>query len=163
MKAASTRQDGNTVRGRRAEGGQSAVETMFMIPIMLFVFMGMFELFTITFGAQNAHIRAREYVLHDGAYTSSAPSGENATKGDTVFDPASKNYRIASPDSWGVAGAATGSSSARGFAAFAHDQGLATISSAGGQGAEFGSGARKGAYVRANAYICSPIGCPGAP
>lgn len=150
-------------RSLHGQRGQSAVETMFMIPIMLFVFMGMFELFTVTFGAQNAHIRAREYVLHDGAFTSSAPAGENATKGDTVFDRNAKNYRIASPESWGAAGAATGSSSAKGFAAFAHDQGLATISSAGGQNAEFGSGQRKGAYIRANAYICSPIGCPGAP
>jgi len=143
---------------RRGLRGQSAVETMFMIPIMLLVFMGMYELFTLTFATQNAHIRAREYVLHDGAYISAAPAGEPGTGGNSVFDAGAGNYRIADPSSWGAAGAATGSSSAKGFSAFAHDQAIAGISSAANGNAQFGG--RPGEYVRANAYICSPIGCP---
>ncbi|MFM7200984.1 MAG: TadE/TadG family type IV pilus assembly protein [Myxococcota bacterium] len=156
MSQKSTRQ-GKCLQKQR---GQSAVETMFMIPIMLLVFMGMYELFTITFATQNAHIRAREYLLHDGAYVSGAPAGEPGTTGDSVFDSGARNYRIADPATWGVTGAASGSSNAKGFASFAHDQGIAGISDAGGGNAQFGG--REGVYVRANAYICSPIGCPSS-
>lgn len=145
-------------QARRHVRGQSAVETMFMIPIMLLVFMGMYELFTITFAAQNAHIRAREYVLHDGAYVQSAPQGEPGTGGASVFDAQRGNYIIADPATWGAAGAVTGSANAKGFSAFAHDQAIAGISGQGNTQSQFGG--RNGVYLRANAFICSPTGCP---
>lgn len=144
-------------RMRQHARGQSAVETMFMIPIMLLVFMGMYELFTITFAAQNAHIRAREYVLHDGAYVQGrAPQGEGG--GASVFDAGNGNYIIADPATWGAAGAVTGSANAKGFSAFAHDQAIAGISGQGNTESQFGG--RNGVYLRANAFICSPTGCP---
>lgn len=140
--------------------GQSAVETMFMIPIMLLVFMGMFELFTLTFAAQNAHIRAREYVLHGGKYITDAPGGEPGKNADTVFDYNAGNYRIADPATWGAAGAVTGSGNSKGFSSWAHDQAIGGVSSLNGNNAQFGG--REGEYVKAKAFICSPIGCKDA-
>ncbi len=48
--------------------GQSAVETMMLLPIVMMIFIAMYYLFTITFAAQNTHLRAREYVLHQDTY-----------------------------------------------------------------------------------------------
>lgn len=46
------------------EKGQSSIEVLFMIPVMLLILMGMYQLFCITFASSNAHIRAREFTLH---------------------------------------------------------------------------------------------------
>ena len=127
---------------RRGQRGQSAVETMFMIPVLLLVFVGMYELFSITFASQHAHIRAREYVLHNGRYIEQAPAGENAG-GSSVFS--SSNYRVADKDIWGAGG------SGRGYTAWAHDRGVPGIGP---------DASDPGTRVCAAAYICSPSGCP---
>jgi hypothetical protein len=129
---------------------------MFMIPALLLVFMGMYELFTITFGAQNAHIRAREYVLHSGEYTRSAPANEPATGLDRVDSNGplfeSGNYVVADKDIWGLASAPGGGGTPNfGWKAAAHDQGIVGVAT---------SSDDRGEYVKATAYICSPIGCP---
>ncbi len=144
---------------RHGERGQSAVETMFMVPILLLVFIGMYELFTITFAAQNAHIRAREYVLHAGFYTPSGvkdamsePVG-NINSGGPLFD--NGNYIVADTDIWGLSSAPGGGGSPNlGWRASAHDRGI--------RGVVLDDGDR-GTYIKATAYICSPIGCPPEP
>jgi hypothetical protein len=125
---------------------------MFMIPILIMVFLGMFELFTITFGAQNAHIRAREYVLHGGAYTSSKPSNENPSSMGTVFK--NGNYIVAEKDVWGLASIPGGNGMNRGWASWANDRGIPGIAR---------GTSDKGTPIRTTAFICSPVGCPPAP
>jgi len=136
---------------RQRQFGQSAVETMFMIPVILLVFVGMYELFTLTFAAQNAHIRAREYVLHDGCYTPSSriPPGESSG-GGSVFDCTAGNYIIAERDIWGLSSGPTAPT--MGWTGTARDQAIAGVVTA--------AGGSSGARVVAKAYICSPIGCP---
>jgi hypothetical protein len=67
-------------RRRRA---QSAIEVMLLVPIVMMVFMSMYYLWSITFAAQNCHMRAREYVLHGDTYLQDRSHG---TTGSTVFD-----------------------------------------------------------------------------
>ncbi len=143
--------------------GQSAVETMFMIPLLILVFMGMFELFTITFAAQNAHIRAREYVLHNGAYVPAsrrpaseagapASNGTLVTSGNPpLFD--GSNYIVADPGIWGISSlvASGGGTLRKGWVAKSTDRGIPGVVT---------SSADRGTRVTAYAYICSPMGCP---
>ncbi len=154
---------GHKVSRAVRQRGQSAVETMFMIPLLLLVFMGMFELFTITFAAQNAHIRAREYVLHNGAYVpasrrpapeagSPASNGTLQTSGNPpLFD--GSNYIVADPGIWGVSSlvASGGSTVRKGWVARSTDRGIPGVVT---------SSADRGTVVTAYAYICSPMGCP---
>jgi len=67
------------IRRRRA---QSAVEIMLLTPIVMMVFMAMYYLWSITFAAQNCHMRAREYALHGDTYLQGRSHG---TTGSTVF------------------------------------------------------------------------------
>lgn len=133
--------------GRRTRG-QSAVETMFMIPILLMVFLGMFELFTITFASQNAHIRAREYVLHGGTYTVGAPNNESIAH-SSVFK--NGNYIVAEKDIWGLASIPGGGGISKGWTAWANDRGIPGIAN---------GTSDRGDYIVTHAYICSPVGCP---
>ena len=148
-------------RRRRSMRGQSAVETIVMLPIFILVFMGMYELFTITYGAQKAHIRAREYVLHAGVYTPGAPAQEDNLDAygpdgqGTVFDPSVRNYKIASTEIWG---AAAGSGSVQGWRHSAHDRGIPGVYMP-----DETADQRRGTYIKATAYLCSPIRCPDAP
>lgn len=149
---------------RRGARGQSAVETMFMIPLLLLVFMGMYELFTLTFAAQNAHIRAREYVLHNGQFTpdsrrpaaerggSLTGSGNLEVSGGTPLY-VNGNYIVADPGIWGISSSIGGGGGPpdSGWVANSSDRGI--------PGVVTSSGA-SGTSVTAFAYICSPTGCP---
>ena len=44
----------------RRRRGQSAVETMMMMPILALVIVALYYLWSIAFAAQNVHLRARE-------------------------------------------------------------------------------------------------------
>lgn len=153
-------------RRSRSRAGQAAVETIFMLPTFLLIFIGMYELFSVTFAAQNAHIRAREYLFHHGAYlpNSRIPGWEgNQNKpGNPIFDVGAGEYAVARPDIWGVAGLVDagpldGAGLTGEFAAYAEDWAVdgiveGDINSSGGPG--------KGAHIRASLVICSPFGCP---
>jgi hypothetical protein len=65
---------------------------MLCVPIILMVFMSMYYLWSITFAAQNAHMRAREYVLHQGTYLGERAHGTSGG-GGTVW--AGSNYKKA--------------------------------------------------------------------
>ena len=136
---------------RAGERGQSAVETTFMLPIFILIFIGMYELFTVTFAAQHAHMRAREYLLHQGAYTqgSNRPPWEGGSNmpAQGVFDVGQRNYRIAEVDMWGKPGSRN-----FGFEATAEDWAWAGITDGGNV---------QGAHIEAKLVICSPYGCPG--
>lgn len=79
-------------RPRRA---QSAVETMLLLPLLVLVAVGMYHLWSIAFASQNAHLRAREYVLHGDAYLGGRGNGES---GSSPFD--GTNYRRADSTSF---------------------------------------------------------------
>ena len=79
------------MRHRRA---QSAVEVMLVAPVAVLVLLAMLQLFTLTFAAENAHLRAREHVLHGTAYLRDRAW---RTGGTTVFDEAAGTYRVAAP------------------------------------------------------------------
>jgi hypothetical protein len=78
---------------RTRRRGQSAVETMLMMPLIALVIVALYYLWSIAWASQNAHMRAREYALHGDAYlgsrgngeTGSAPfSGDNYTRADST-------------------------------------------------------------------------------
>ncbi len=66
---------------KRARRGQSAVETMMVVPLIAVAIMSLYYLWSVIFASENAHIRAREYVLHGDAYLSDA----DGVSGSTVF------------------------------------------------------------------------------
>jgi hypothetical protein len=65
-------QTNSATEGRVAPGrprrGQAAVETMMLAFMVMVILMCMFHLFTVTWASQNAHIRAREALLHGHTY-----------------------------------------------------------------------------------------------
>jgi hypothetical protein len=73
--------------------GQAAVETMLLAFLVMMILMSLVHLFTVTWASENAHIRAREGVMHgtsflvgdraDIAYTSVSSS---------PFDSMTENY-----------------------------------------------------------------------
>lgn len=136
---------------RRGRKGQAAVETVFMLPIFMLIFIGMYELFTVTYGAQHAHIRARENLLHNGIYTpaSRTPPYGNKRPGTPLFQ--NGDYVVASPDIWGIPGAIGGAGLTGDFAASSEDYGWGGIQ---------GDGNNGGARIEASLVICSPYGCP---
>ncbi|MCB9761937.1 MAG: hypothetical protein H6739_19085 [Alphaproteobacteria bacterium] len=66
----------------------------FLVAVVL---VSMYHLFTLTWASQNAHMRAREAVLHDDAYLSGVRTRYVAAD-RTPFDPSVRNYRRADPD-----------------------------------------------------------------
>jgi hypothetical protein len=50
--------------------GQAAVETMLLSFMVMVVLLGVVHMFTLTWGSQNAHIRAREAAFHGSAFQS---------------------------------------------------------------------------------------------
>lgn len=77
-----------TARSRQRRG-QAAVETLLLVPVVVVVMIAMLQLWSVTFAATNAHLRAREAVLHGTKYlddrgsdvSDRAPfSGNNYTK-----------------------------------------------------------------------------------
>ena len=77
--------------------GQSAVETVLLVPVLLMVLVATYQLFSLTFAAENAHLRAREHVLHGTSYLQDRAY---RTSGSTVFDAGRQNYRKAEPGSF---------------------------------------------------------------
>lgn len=140
-------------RKRKNQSGQAAVETIFMLPIFVLIFVGMYELFSVTFAAQNAHVRAREYLLHNGEYidNSRRPPQENARMGG-IFQGG--EYIVADPDIWGVAGSINGGGLKGDFKSRAEDWGVQGIK----RGNEAAGG--PGAHVEVEMVLCSPFGCP---
>ena len=140
------------VQRKRGRRGQAAVETVFMLPIFMLIFIGMYELFTVTYGAQHAHIRARENLLHHGSYTPSSrtPPYGDQKPGTPLFQGG--EYVVASPDIWGIPGIVSGGGGLQGdFKAKAEDYAWGGIQ---------GDGNRGGAHIEATLVICSPYGCP---
>jgi len=131
-----------TRSARRDEHGQSAVETLLAVPLFIMVFMSMYYLWSICFAAQNAHIRAREYVLH-GEYYKTSPY---QTSGSTVFDVGSGNYLKAY--GLGSRSATSSDSSIPGMA----DYGSQTVTVTAGVGTSFTSSSSYGAGASAELY-----------
>ena len=65
------------------EEGQSAVETLYALPVMLFLFLMGFQLFAITWNAQYAHVRSRYDALNKNdrtaCYTTNGGGRTNST------------------------------------------------------------------------------------
>jgi len=78
----------------RCRRGQSAVETMMVVPIVAVTIMALYYLWSVIYAAENAHVRAREYVLHGSAYLGSV----DGTSGSDVFS--GNNYRRADSTSF---------------------------------------------------------------
>jgi len=60
------------------------VEVILLMPVVMMVFMAMYYLWSITFAAQNCHMRAREYAFHGDTYLggrSHGTSGSSALSG----------------------------------------------------------------------------------
>ena len=79
--------------------GQSAVETMLLMPLMVLVLVAMYYLWSIAWASQNAHLRAREYALHGDAFLGSHGNGES---GSYPFDGG--NYTKADSTSFSFSG-----------------------------------------------------------
>lgn len=81
----------------RRRKGQSAVETLLVVPIFIVVIVAMLQLWSITWGSQNAHLRAREYVLHEDTYLggrSGDASGSAPWDGDNYAKATSTTFRF---------------------------------------------------------------------
>lgn len=52
---------------------QSTVEAMLVLPLLVLVIIAMYQLWSIAWASQNAHLRAREQVLHGSTYQSERP------------------------------------------------------------------------------------------
>jgi hypothetical protein len=125
MTAFSASAPATATRARRA---QAAVETMLALPLLMMVLMGTYYLFTITFAAENAHLRAREYVLHENAYLGSRAynvSGSSVWDGDNYRKAErgvhSYSYRATSSDSSITGMESTGRQTLRANAAIRSD------------------------------------------
>lgn len=60
--------------------GQSTVESMILMPLLALVIVALYQLWSVAWAAQNAHLRAREQVLHGDTYLGGRPGdvGGNA-------------------------------------------------------------------------------------
>lgn len=74
----------------RTRRGQSAVETLIVLPVVVLVFVAMYQLWSLTWAAQNAHLRAREALLHGTTYLGRRGSDVSARD---VFS--GRNYKTA--------------------------------------------------------------------
>lgn len=81
---------------KRRRQGQAAVETMIMAFTIAVILVSMFHLFTVTWATQNAHIRAREAVLHDTTNLDAGRLGYT-TPQSSPWSNADNNYEIADP------------------------------------------------------------------
>jgi hypothetical protein len=86
----------------RLRRGQSAVETMLFMPLLVLVVVAMYYLWSIAWASQNAHIRAREYALHGDTYLGSRGNGES---GSAPFS--TDNYKRADSTSFRFSGRST--------------------------------------------------------
>ncbi len=83
-------------RNQRSRRGQSAVETMLLATMICTMLIGMLHLFQVTWATQNAHIRAREAVMHGTTYLDNhAPRADYVSVGSTPWDDSELNYKKA--------------------------------------------------------------------
>lgn len=99
-------------RSRRA---QSAVETMLLMPLLVLVIIAMYYLWSIAWASQNAHLRAREYVLHGDTYLGSHANDESGS-----YPFSGNNYARAESTDFSFS-ASSSDVSLQGVAAQAHD------------------------------------------
>lgn len=95
--------------------GQSTVELMIIVPLLMVVVVAMYQLWSVAWASQNAHLRAREYVLHGDTYLQDR--GADVT-GNSVFSGG--KYRKADSTDFS-------------FSASAEDESLAGVSRGGEQ------------------------------
>lgn len=81
---------------------QSAVETMLIVPIIAMAIMSLYYLWSITWASENAHLRAREYVLHGDSYLK-----ERGTDAQGSFPFEGGNYARADSTDFGFESKAT--------------------------------------------------------
>jgi hypothetical protein len=87
---------------------------MLLVAMVCVVLMGMVHLFTVTWASQNAHIRAREAVLHGAAYTAGVRADAEYTQPDSSpFDEVELNYATAESTLAPVTFSATASDTSR--------------------------------------------------
>lgn len=80
---------------RGARRGQSAVETMMVVPLVAMTIMALYYLWSIIFASENAHIRAREHVLHGSAYQSGSDvSGSDPFSGTNYQRADSRSFHF---------------------------------------------------------------------
>ena len=82
-----------TLLATRRRQGQAAVETMLLAFLVMMILMSLVHLFTVTGASENAHIRAREGVMHGTGYL----VGDRAdiaytTVSSAPFDSMTENY-----------------------------------------------------------------------
>ncbi len=87
---------------RRSRSGQSVVETMLMMPLLVLVIISMYYLWSIAWASQNAHLRAREYAFHGDTYLGGRGNNES---GSSPFS--GTNYRRADSTSFRFSGKST--------------------------------------------------------
>ena len=76
----------------RSRRGQAAIETMILMPLLVLVLVALVQLWSLAWAAQNAHLRAREGLLHGRTYLGSRGSD---VRGSNVFGFAGRNYETA--------------------------------------------------------------------
>ena len=83
------------IKRRRARSAQAAVEIMLLAFMVTVILVSMFHLFTVTWANQNAHMRAREALLHDTTYLSQVGDGRAsfASGGSGLWG--GSNYNVA--------------------------------------------------------------------
>lgn len=91
----------STIRVRRLRRfrrrGQAAVETMMLAFMVMVILVCMVHLFSVTWASENAHMRAREGVLHRTTYLQGKRAGTDfiVPGADSPWDSATSNYRVA--------------------------------------------------------------------
>mgnify|MGYP001346462923 CR=1 FL=1 len=69
---------------RRRRRGQAAVETMLLVFLVMLVLLGLVHFFSLTWGSQNAHLRAREAAFHGDAFLQGTRAGSQFTQPGTA-------------------------------------------------------------------------------
>lgn len=83
----------------RRRAGQSTVESMILMPLLALVIVALYQLWSVAWAAQNAHLRAREQVLHGDAYLGGRPgdvSGSAPFSGNNYEKAESTTFRFES-------------------------------------------------------------------
>ncbi len=79
--------------GTKCRRGQAAVETMLLAFMIMMILMSLVHLFTVTWASENAHIRAREGVMHGTDYlTGDRADIAYTSVSSAPFDSMTGNY-----------------------------------------------------------------------
>jgi hypothetical protein len=82
-----------TLLATKRRRGQAAVETMLLAFLVMMILMSLVHLFTVTWASENAHIRAREGVMHGTSYLVGDRADIAYTSvSSSPFDSMAKNY-----------------------------------------------------------------------